>query len=31
MAFRQLAKMPPDEVAALQVQAAHSRQRLDRL
>ena len=29
MAYRQLAKMPPAEVAALQAQAAHSRQRLD--
>ncbi len=31
MAYRQLAKMPPVEVAALQAQAAHTRQRLDRL
>ena len=28
MAYRQLAKMPPEEVAALQAQAAHTRQRL---
>jgi len=31
MAYRQLAKMPPDEVAALQAQAAQTRQRLDAL
>ena len=31
MAYRQLAKMPPDGVAALQAQAAHTRQRLETL
>ncbi|MDI1246313.1 MAG: cryptochrome/photolyase family protein [Rhodoferax sp.] len=31
MAYRQLAKMPPQELAALQVQAAQTRQRLDTL
>ena len=31
MVYRQLAKMPPQEVAALQAQAAHTRQRLETL
>jgi hypothetical protein len=31
MAYRQLAKMPPEELAALQAQATQTRQRLDSL